>query len=120
VVSIVVCGVLLVALGAGVAVAGSVATTQPATSVTHRAATLHGTVNAGPSGSAWLFEYGTSPALGSYTKSRSIGSVRTRVALTLHDLAAGGVYYFRLVVIQGGYTSTARYGQILRFKTKRG
>jgi hypothetical protein len=119
VVSILACAVLLVALGAAVAVAMSVATTQRATSVTRRAATVHGTVNAGPTGSAWLFEYGTTPTLGSYTKSRSIGLGRTPVAVRFNDLATGSVYYFRLVVIQGGYTSTARFGQILSFRTKR-
>jgi hypothetical protein len=119
IVSILACAVLLVVAGAGVAVARSVATTQPATSVTHRAATVHGTVNAGPTGSAWLFEYGTTSTLGSYTKTRSIGSGRKPVAVRFHDLAAGSVYYFRLVVIQGGYTSTARFGQILSFRTKR-
>jgi hypothetical protein len=117
--SILACAVLLVALGAGVAVARSVATTLPATSVTHRAATVHGFVNGGPTGSAWLFEYGTSPALGSDTKPRSTGSGRTSVALSLHHLAAGTVYYFRLVVIQGGYISTARFGKVLSFRTKR-
>jgi hypothetical protein len=40
--------------------------------------------------------------------------------LRLHDLAAGSVYYFRLAVIQGGYMSTARFGQILSFRTRRG
>jgi hypothetical protein len=37
----------------------------------------------------------------------------------LQRLAAGTVYYFRLVVIQGGYMSTARFGKILSFRTKR-
>ena len=118
-VSLLACAALLAALGAGVALARSVATTQRATSVTHSAATVHGTVNGGPTGSAWLFEYGTSPALGSETKPRSVGSSRTAVALRFHHLAAGSVYYFRLVVIQGGYVSTARYGQTLSFRTKR-
>jgi hypothetical protein len=33
--------------------------------------------------------------------------------------AANTTYYCRLVVIQGGYESTASYGSILSFKTKR-
>ncbi|HWE12516.1 MAG TPA: hypothetical protein VG365_03340 [Solirubrobacteraceae bacterium] len=119
VVSIVACTAALAVLVAGVAVASSVATTKRATSVTKRAATLHGIVDARPTGSAWLFEYGTTRALGSFSQTKSIGSGRRSVAWSVRRLKAGSTYYFRLVVIQGGYMSTAAYGKILSVRTKR-
>jgi hypothetical protein len=103
----------------GVAAASSVATTRPATSITDHAATLHGLVYTGATGTAWLFEYGPTRGLGSYTRPETISSGATAVALRLHFLTPGSTYYFRLVVIQGGYMATASFGATLSLKTSR-
>jgi hypothetical protein len=116
--SILACAGVILGLVAGVAVANTgVATTESATAVGHHSATLHGIVDTGAVGSAWLFEYGPTRDLGSYTPVDSIGPGTTPVAHKLQGLSSGSSYYFRLVVIQGGYIGTASFCKILSFKT---
>jgi hypothetical protein len=96
----------------------SVATTKPATSIKTSSAVLNGEASPASTDSAWEFEYGATRALGKYTRPVAIGSGTTSVDHKLTHLKDGTTYYFRLIVIQGGYTSSGSYGAILRFKTK--
>ncbi len=75
-------------------------TTNAATSVTGSGATLNGSVNPnGRSTTAW-FEWGTGPALATFTKttSQSMGSGTTNrsVNSALSGLISGTTYYFRV------------------------
>ena len=94
------------------------ASTEPATSVTSFAATLHGTAN--PNGfpaTAW-FEWGTSPTLAGATSTpaQALGSGFANIGFSfgLIALAPNTTYYFRLHVSNSAGSAS---GPILAFTT---
>lgn len=85
------------------------ATTSSATSITSASAVLNGDVNPnGVSTAAW-FEYGTSPALSTYTTtaSQSVGSGTTSTSLSqsITNLTSSTTYYFRIAASNSEATS---------------
>ncbi|MFN8121542.1 MAG: choice-of-anchor C family protein [Thermoleophilia bacterium] len=93
------------------------AITGGVTSVSGTGATLQGTVNPNGRGASYVFQYGTSPLLGTTTASVSAGSGTADVAAStaVTGLQANTTYYYRARVTDvDGYI---RYGQILSFTT---
>src|SRR5437899_3147840 len=83
------------------------ATTGPALHITHSEATVTGTVNPTGVKTTYYFEFGVSPYYGLQTASRSLPAVSAAqaVSITLHGLAAGQVYHYRLVARNSNGTS---------------
>jgi hypothetical protein len=111
--------VVVLALAGAVAFAAAVATTKAASGVTRTAATLNGQADAVSADSVALFDYGTTPSMGSYTAAKTIPTGPKSVSRKLKGLTPGTPYYFQLIVIENGYPSNAYYGQVLTFKTKK-
>ncbi len=99
------------------AVAPTVAT-NPATSVTTTGGVLNGSVNPNGLATNGWFEWGTDPALLTFsvTPSQSVGSGTTSqaVAATLSGLASGTTYYFRVAASSSAGPSK---GSIASFST---
>jgi phosphodiesterase/alkaline phosphatase D-like protein len=84
----------------------AVVTTEDATSVGARSATLNGSINAFGRGTDYYFEYGTSTKYGSRTSKRAAGapSQATRYSRDVTGLKRGRTYHFRLVAVNGAGT----------------
>jgi hypothetical protein len=76
-------------------------TTQAATGVGEKVATLNGTVNANGSASSYYFEYGTSKSYGSKTTEASAGSGSSPVekSQSISGLSANTEYHYRIVAL---------------------
>ncbi len=85
--------------GANPAGAGPAVETDPATGGTSRAVVMHGLITPNGLPSTVWFEYGTSPALGTVSPSKSIGTefASTKVNFYLYRVQPGATYYFRMV-----------------------
>jgi phosphodiesterase/alkaline phosphatase D-like protein len=98
-------------------VAKPIVTTGAATAVTSGAATISATVNPQALSTSYLFEYGTTVALGSTTMLTSAGSANNTaipVSAALTGLTANRTYLYRIVASNSLGTST---GAIMTFNT---
>lgn len=93
--------------------------TEEATNVGARSATLNGSINAFGRGTLYYFEYGTSKSYGKRTSKRDAGSPKepTRFSLDVTGLRSGRTYHFRIVA-QNDAGRTR--GQDRIFKTQSG
>jgi hypothetical protein len=109
-------------LAAGNALAASVATTDPATSIRSRSAVLNGFANPPSSNSAWFFQYAAvgTHQLTSTTPTKFTNTNPQSVSLRVTGLTAGATYFFRFVVVQIGYHNTFYPGSYLSFTTPNG
>ncbi len=110
---------LVIALGltAAAALADSVATTEPATSVAMSSAVLNGVANPTNPNSAYTFQYGTSASYGQTTPAHAIGTGSQNVSASVTGLQPGTTYHFRLLVVEGSYPAQPHYGADLTFTT---
>jgi hypothetical protein len=92
------------------------ATTEPATNVAEKIATLNGTVNAKGLATKYYFEYGTTTSYGTKTAELSAGSGSANVKenSNIVGLAAGTTYHYRIVATNSEGTA---YGGDMAFKT---
>ncbi len=81
------------------AVAGTVAVTGNATSITATSATLHGVADPAVAG-AWAFQYGTSSSFGKGTPSQKLAPGLHAVSARIGNLQPNTTYHYRLVVAQ--------------------
>ena len=79
-----------------------------ASNVTGNGATLNGTVNPEGTDTTAYFEYGTTTSYGTTTASQDLGSGDAPVAVTagLTGLQPNTTYYYELVTVSNGLTST--------------
>src|SRR4051794_3077233 len=79
--------------------------TQNAVSST---ATLTGTIDPNGRSTTWHFDYGTTPAYGSKSPSRNVGSGQSSVAVSeaLSNLTPGTTYHYRLVASNSAGTTS--------------
>jgi hypothetical protein len=110
--------VAFVLLAPATSFADSVASTQPATSITITGAALNGIANPSNPDSSWAFQYGTTTSYGRTTPVHHIGVGSQSVSETVNNLAPATTYHFRLVVVEGSYPGTGHTGEDLVFTTK--
>lgn len=110
----------LVIVGSAPAVATAAASpttiTGAASSISDTAAILHGRVNPNSVQTGYLFDYGTTTALGAESVSKSAGHGHTGVdvATTIAGLTPGTVYFYRISALS---TAGAANGAIRQFTT---
>ena len=94
--------------GVSFAPIGSPVNSQVASGVTSSGATLNGSVNPEGTDTVAYFEYGTSPSFGSTTAQQDLGSGSSAVpfGIGLSGLQPGTTYYYELVTVSNGLTST--------------
>jgi hypothetical protein len=83
-------------------------TNQPATGITHEAATLNSKIDPGELETAYHFEYGESTSYGTETPAGKLPASETftPVSAPLGGLKIGTVYHYRLVASNGAGTTT--------------
>jgi hypothetical protein len=94
--------------GVSFAPTGSPVNAAAASSITASGATLNGSINPEGTDTIAYFQYGTSTSFGSTTSPQDLGSgdAAVPVAASLSGLQAGTTYYYRLVTVANGLTST--------------
>ncbi len=90
-----------------------VVSTNGASNVTSDSVTLQGYADGNGSSVRTWFEYGTTPALGSFTSSQ-YGGTRTNANAYINGLAPDTIYYYRFVATNSYQTSQ---GSIFSFRT---
>jgi hypothetical protein len=100
-------GALSLALAATAQAASPTVTTQSASSITQRAATLHADVNPHGAATTYSFQYGTSTAYGATTPGRSAGDGTSARAVTFRvaGLTPGVRYHYRVIASNADGTS---------------
>lgn len=108
--------VALVGLPAAAFGASPSAATLAATGIGNTSAVLHGRVNPNGVPTGYLFDYGSSPALGSESVSKSAGqgTKSVNVATAVSGLTPGTVYYYRITALS---TGGAASGTVHQFTT---
>jgi hypothetical protein len=87
--------------------AAPTATTSPATNITSTGATLNGTVSPNKTATAYHFEYGPSPSLGTKTAPATVnGNAAKSVSASVTGLAPATKYYFRIVASNASGAAT--------------
>jgi hypothetical protein len=90
-------------IGADEFVVGPTASTGAASAVTHRSATVSGSVDANGAPTSYRFDYGPTTAYGSATSTADAGSGGTvPAAATLDGLSSSTTYHYRLVATNAG------------------
>lgn len=107
----------IILTGTGVIPPAPIATTEAATSVSSRAATLHGAVNANGANTAVSFDYGLTPSYGSNvpgTPTPVTGGSATAVSANLTGLTPNTTYHYRVL---GANSHGTAEGSDLTFTT---
>jgi hypothetical protein len=102
---------------AGTAYADTEATTGGATSVTTTTVILNGVANPHSDDSGWEFQYGTTTTSLQTTPGSAIGSGVHAVSAKLVGLTPHTKYFYRVLVLDGGYTVQFHAGGFLTFTT---
>jgi hypothetical protein len=94
--------------GVSFAPTGSPVNSVPASNITSAGATLNGSLNPEGTDTVAYFNYGTTNSLGSTTSSQDLGSGDSAVpfGIGLSGLQPGTTYYYQLVTVANGLTST--------------
>lgn len=96
--------------------------TGAATAITASGATLTGAVNPAGAATTWRFEWGTSPSFGLDTAQQTLPATANAqsVSSSLQGvLAAGTIYYYRLVASHGHVTTTGATGSFMTYPSPR-
>jgi hypothetical protein len=99
-------------------IAGTVAVTGSATSITSTSAVLNGIANPTSDNSSWTFQYGTNQGYGSDTAVQTVSRGVHAVSIRLGNLRPGTTYHYRIVVSPPGPPGTSELGADATFTTK--